>query len=100
MIKKLILAGIIVMSTVDAPAQKCNPDIIQSDADVWAIASNVSGFREWFCHESVFNLKEDEWNDEWGMERLTIRDLSIHLIKCSRPVFCSRMVSNGRLMMF
>jgi hypothetical protein len=45
---------------------RCNQDVLTSDTDVWAVAEQVDGFREWFRHEAVFNLPKDDWTAGWG----------------------------------
>ncbi|MEW6332028.1 MAG: hypothetical protein AB1560_11265 [Pseudomonadota bacterium] len=54
---------------------RCNRDVLTSDIDVFAIASQVAGFRKWFAHKTAFNLPKDDWISRWGFRQTNDPDV-------------------------
>lgn len=67
-----IIFSLVLFFPLSSTAQeaRCNQDILPSDSDIYPIASEFGNFREWFAHESVFNLPADDWGGGWGFSHV------------------------------
>jgi hypothetical protein len=65
----------IVRERIGAPT-RCNHDVLDSDRDIWPITHQIENFREWFAHQDVFNLQEDDWKSGWGYKQTNDDDVT------------------------